>query len=91
MMPKVKYKNVPITPLPKIIEIALALNFRSINSATIKITSSITLIFSSEAEKISLSNNPSISIDAPADPISATTAGLKAESTVCTPPTVRYL
>ena len=54
MIPKVKYKNVPITPLPKIIEIALALNFRSINSATIKITSSITLIFSSEAEKISL-------------------------------------
>ena len=36
-------------------------------------------------------NSPSNKIDSPADAISATTAGRRAESTVCTPEKVRYL
>lgn len=70
---------------------ALALNFRKINKDTANIPSSIYLKFSNEAAKISELNRANIRIEDPAEAMSATTAGLKDESTTCTPPTVRYL
>ena len=80
--PLTKYKTVPTNPLPNIIEIALALYFLSIYKQETNNINSI--ILKSEILKLLISawNKPSIKIEAPADKINATTAGLSEESTV---------
>ena len=64
------------------IVIALALYFLRIYRHPPNNMNSINLKSAIENEKISLWNNPSINIDAPADPIRATTAGLSEDRTV---------
>ena len=58
------------------------LNFLSKNSATRNIPSSTKRISFNDAEKISVWKSASISIDVPAEVISATTAGRRADKTV---------
>lgn len=82
---------VPTTPVPNIIEIALALYFLNMINAPTKRMHSTGLKLESTISLPSALNKPNNKIDNPADAISATTAGLRDAKIFCTPEKLRYL
>lgn len=85
------YIKVPTTPVPKIIEIAFNLYFLKRYKLPINKPNSITRISDSTILPSLVPNSPKPKIDMAAEVMSATTAGLSAESTFCTPVNLRYL
>ena len=82
---------VPTTPEPKIILMALTLNFLIRNKQIIKIPISMYFRLSKEKSKTPLRKIAKVKMDKPAPEIKDTTAGLKQPNTVCTPEKLRYL